>query len=94
MILRQPLLVGHRFVPEVRAYGALEALDLLVRLARALEQRGCHGGVRRVLSSVPGVGGKMRVSGAGARRNDALNNPASPPKKRMKLKLVAGSKYL
>jgi hypothetical protein len=82
-------------VPKVRAYGALEALDLLVRLARALEQRGCHGGVRRVLSSVPGVGGKMRVSGAGARRN-ALNtsNPASPPKKRMKLKLVAGSKYL
>jgi len=93
VILRQPLLVRHRFVPKVRAYGALEALDLLVRLARALEQRGCHGGVRRVLSSVPGVGGKMRVSGAGARRN-ALNNPASPPKKRMKLKLVAGSKYL
>jgi hypothetical protein len=43
VILRQALLVRHGLVPEVGAYRALQPLDLLVGLARALEQRGRHG---------------------------------------------------
>ena len=61
VILRQALLVRHGLVPEVGAYRALQPLDLLVGLARALEQRGRHG-TRAGLSCGPR--GRVRRAGA------------------------------